>query len=481
MGALLLSGCSVLVGGGGDSPIRCEAVDPDPCHDTLSTEFEQWRCIDGFCQRAMPMEESCNGEDDDGDGVIDEELDEDGDGFTWCPTGAPPVDCDDTNPNVHPSGDGLPVPELCDGLDNDCDTMTPDGASECSATQDCDALGAGCVDINCSTRPTLCTADQFCNEDAIPPACELSDTTCLNPARPCSSGMVCNPATAACVTPATNGTFCDYDAECVSHLCVPIPALRVLAAHVGERNGVCSRSCCTDVECGSGEVCWASGSGARACVLRSLLDMGTYGVPSSTLCAASRDCAEECVIDVDNAYEVPERLGLSCSAALVDRTACFFGECLIGYCLDDDSCGYRTCFENANCPTGLCVGGRCRETCGTTEDCPSASGLGAPACLFGTARSGGRDDYIPLCSYSSTGTGTRGGVCGSDGDCRDRTCVDASGDPLPEPGTPTFCADVCCADRNCGAGEQCRPIFVHGHWENHCLEEPSFGAVGTPP
>jgi hypothetical protein len=41
--------------------------------------------------------------------------DEDGDGYTAD------EDCDDSNPEVHPGAD-----EICDGLDNDCDTTTPE-------------------------------------------------------------------------------------------------------------------------------------------------------------------------------------------------------------------------------------------------------------------------------------------------------------------------------------------------------------------
>jgi len=56
-------------------------------------------------------------------------IDVDGDGFgvygaSSCPGGTQP-DCNDDNSNIHPG-----VPEICDGIDNDCNPATPDGSGE---------------------------------------------------------------------------------------------------------------------------------------------------------------------------------------------------------------------------------------------------------------------------------------------------------------------------------------------------------------
>jgi hypothetical protein len=76
-----------------------------------------------------------DGVDNDCDGLVDcadpdctcgHCVDNDGDGYyvydpVWCPAGN---DCDDTNPNVYPG-----APELCDGIDNDCDGVIDEGCN----------------------------------------------------------------------------------------------------------------------------------------------------------------------------------------------------------------------------------------------------------------------------------------------------------------------------------------------------------------
>jgi len=89
--------------------------------------------------------EACNGLDDDGDGSVDEDFDQDGDGVTTCgpdgTAGNADDDCDDADANVNPSAD-----EVCDnGVDDDCDGASIDGE-----TADGDADG---VPDDCDTNP----------------------------------------------------------------------------------------------------------------------------------------------------------------------------------------------------------------------------------------------------------------------------------------------------------------------------------------
>ncbi len=90
----------------------------------------------GDCEPAVEL---CDGADNDCDGTVDEEptdgvevyVDGDGDGYgdgdnvLGCADAsgyaAEAGDCDDGNPSVHPG-----ATEICDGADNDCDTLTDD-------------------------------------------------------------------------------------------------------------------------------------------------------------------------------------------------------------------------------------------------------------------------------------------------------------------------------------------------------------------
>jgi hypothetical protein len=81
-----------------------------------------YRFCDGDCDDDDPdfhegSPEVCNGLDDDCNGYVPaDELDYDGDGIAQCDG-----DCNDLDPTVAPS-----LPELCDGIDNNCDDSTED-------------------------------------------------------------------------------------------------------------------------------------------------------------------------------------------------------------------------------------------------------------------------------------------------------------------------------------------------------------------
>lgn len=125
---------------------ECTVISVDFDQDGFDDSVD---CDDNNDQVYPGAPELCDGLDNDCDGVIpDSEIDNDGDSFSECEG-----DCDDTNPDIFPG-----APELCDGLDNDCDGVVPDtemdndgdSFSECEG--DCDDTN---VDIY-PGAPELC-------------------------------------------------------------------------------------------------------------------------------------------------------------------------------------------------------------------------------------------------------------------------------------------------------------------------------------
>ena len=151
-----------------DATEVCDNLDNN-CDGTVDDGFDAdgdgWTtcggdCDDGDASIYVGAPELCDGLDNDCDSFIDEDFDLDGDGVVYGPNGecdsflAPDdQDCDDSDPNHYPG-----APELCDGLDNDCDGEVDEGAmddddgdgfSECDG--DCDDgdanIGPGATEL----------------------------------------------------------------------------------------------------------------------------------------------------------------------------------------------------------------------------------------------------------------------------------------------------------------------------------------------
>jgi len=132
--------------------------------------------------------------------------DTDRDGIEACRVGqAPPAcDCDDANNQVYPSFMGLSgAPELCDGLDNNCNGRIDESAACCEG---CASLGAdrGRADV--------------CDETG---ACDCSTEAGLGP---CAAGQTC--CTAGCTNTGTdiaNCGLCGSACGVESDRCAPGP------------------------------------------------------------------------------------------------------------------------------------------------------------------------------------------------------------------------------------------------------------------
>ena len=358
--------------------------------------------------------ESCNGLDDDCDGMVD-------DGFS-CAMGAT-VSCSTscgttglrTCDGTCNFGSCVPPAEACNGMDDDCDSMI-DESVECTAgatgscTTSCGSTGsrtcsAMCTWSTCTPPAEVCNAaDDDCNGvpdngfTCVRGTMGSCTTSCGSTgARTCGSTCdwgTCTPPAEVC-----NGADDDCDS-------VPDDGFACVQGATG--------SCTTS--CGS--------TGTRTC--SSGCTWGTCSAPAETCNGSDDDCDGL----VDETFTcVPGATG-SCTASCgTTGTRTCTSSCTWGTCnppaeacngLDDD-CD-SMCDDGFTCCRGS--SGSCTTSCGTTGTRTCSSSCGWSACSPpGETCNGVDDDCNTVCDdgfaccAGSTGTCTTS--CGSTGT---RTC-----------------------------------------------------------
>jgi len=124
-------------------------------------------------------------------------IDNDGDGYNSD------VDCDDNNVDVNPG-----ATEVCNGIDDDCDQEIDEGFSvgdacsvgigECYAEGNLictiDGLGTECDAVAGDPSAEICDGldndcDTFTDEDLTPPLCEEQDGVCLGSTKTCGGAL----------------------------------------------------------------------------------------------------------------------------------------------------------------------------------------------------------------------------------------------------------------------------------------------------
>ncbi len=124
-----------------------------------------------------PLERTCDGQDDNANGLIDEGCDGDGDGYCAAGmpvVGLPPVcplgggDCEDADGAMHPG-----AAEICDGLDDDCDGARDEDFDD----EDSDGFGDTCDNCPLAYNPSQANSDG--NADGGD-ACDMTITAPLD-------------------------------------------------------------------------------------------------------------------------------------------------------------------------------------------------------------------------------------------------------------------------------------------------------------
>lgn len=369
-------------------------------------------------------------------------LDGDGDGWVICDLplspARPACDCQPTEPTIYPgascftglpgvcstgsydcsSGPGscsqniFPTPEVCDGLDNNCDGAidegNPGGGAPCSTglpgicdngTTTCSGGSITCQQTTLPTSETCNGLDDNCNgsidEGLGSTTCGLG--VCAHVQQNCVGGVpqTCNPFQGASSEVCNDGldNDCDGLADCADPDCTLDPACIAGVEDCG--NGLDDDGDtlvdCADPDCTFSPLCMSipedctNGLDDDGDTLVDCADPDCSADPACT--AGSENCSDGADNDGDGLVDCadPDCQALSCGAGCI----CAYGYSQENNCadgIDNDGDGLMDCADPMCADTPACGGGV--EVCGSFAD---ADGDGLPGCTDGGC------ELHPLC------------------------------------------------------------------------------------
>ncbi len=368
----------------------------------------QWTtCLGGI----GPIPEMCNGIDDDCDGtILPSELDADGDGFRNCNG-----DCDDANTARFPG-----AIDLCDGQDNNCDGYIDEQGNRlcnddlyCNGEETCSAgTCLSGISPNCNDLDSACTIGS-CDED---------NDSCLSTNRPDATNC-------------SDGLFCTQGDTCNAGVCQGI------TRDCSSSSDACNTGTCDETQ----DQCVASPK------------------PNETSCDDGMFCTDidRCQSGVCTGHERScDALNDSCNRGTCDENA---NSCVATPVSDGTGCNDALfCTLEDHCVAGLCLGNTPRDCSSVSDQCNSGGcDETADRCVaHPVANTTPCNDNLfctvgEQCQSGSCTAGLPRDCSASGGSCRTGTCDESAdqctGSPQPD---GTSCDDTrfCTVQDHCQAG-----------------------------